>query len=248
MWRKFGTLAIAAVLVALQRSGARGAQTAAPAAGAGPADGHAGGSAEYRGDAAAGVAKDDSRQFGCDPDDPGPVATDLSPAITAEGGGQGDAQGRGLAACGVAEVVRDDGHACWMAGSGRGACLCGIHAAASNSLGEEVLGMRWPDVGNGYNWGLRTQDPSGDDMSIAQTYLEHYFKDASRRRSQHEGSAGQHPGRPRVELGAASGSSGGGAMRSIMAPPTWARMYAATGDRKYMSMSTRSAQRPRTAL
>ncbi len=52
----------------------------------------------------AGIAKDNSRHFGDDPDDGGPIATDLSPSLDSGCGGEGDAEGWGLATGAVGAV------------------------------------------------------------------------------------------------------------------------------------------------
>jgi unsaturated rhamnogalacturonyl hydrolase len=186
----------------------------------------------------AGIAKDDSREFGSDPDDPGPLATDLSPAVTQAA---------------VAKAVRKV--ADWQLGQtqqyfttidrakqldGRiwtWSVLYTGFMAAADTLNEAKYRDAMEQVGKGYNWGLRTtNNPSGDDMSIAQMYLELYLRDKEPAeiatiQSALDGILAA----PRVELGGNRRIAWWWCDALYMAPPTWARMYAATGDKKYVT-------------
>jgi unsaturated rhamnogalacturonyl hydrolase len=186
----------------------------------------------------AGIAKDDSREFGSDPDDPGPLAKDLSPAITPAA---------------VAKAVRKV--ADWQLGQtqqyfitidrakqldGRiwtWSVLYTGFMAAADTLNEAKYRDAMEQIGKAYNWGLRTSNnPSGDDMSIAQMYLELYLKDKDPAeiapiQSALDGILAA----PRVPLGTDRRIAWWWCDALYMAPPTWARMYAATGDRKYIA-------------
>jgi unsaturated rhamnogalacturonyl hydrolase len=186
----------------------------------------------------AGIAKDDSREFGSDPDDPGPLAKDLSPALTPAA---------------VSKAVRKV--ADWQLGQtqqyftsidrakqldGRiwtWSVLYTGFMGAADALNEPRYRDAMEQVGKGYNWGLRTvNNPSGDDMSIAQMYLELYLKDKDPAeiatiQSALDGILAA----PRVELGSDRKIAWWWCDALYMAPPTWARMYAATGDKKYIA-------------
>jgi unsaturated rhamnogalacturonyl hydrolase len=186
----------------------------------------------------AGIAKDDSREFGSDPDNPGPLAKDLSPAITTAA---------------VSTAVRKV--ADWQLGQtqqyfttidkarqldGRiwtWSVLYTGFMAAANTLNDAKYRDAMEQVGKGYNWGLRTlNNPSGDDMSIAQMYLELYLKDKDPAeiapiQSALDGILAA----PRIPLGTNQRIAWWWCDALYMAPPTWARMYAATGDKKYIA-------------
>ena len=91
----------------------------------------------------AGIAKDNSRHFGSDPDDPGPLAKDLSPAMTPAAVGTamrkvGDWQlAQSQQYFGVADHALLDGRIwTWSA-------LYAGYMAASASLGEAGIATRW---------------------------------------------------------------------------------------------------------
>jgi unsaturated rhamnogalacturonyl hydrolase len=185
----------------------------------------------------AGIAKDDSREFGSDPDDPGPLAKDLSPAITPKA---------------VSAAVRKV--ADWQLGQtqqyfttidrakqldGRiwtWSVLYTGFMGAADALNEPKYRDAMEQVGKGYNWGLRSMMPSGDDMSIAQMYIELYLKDKQPEQiATIQTALNNILAAPRVELGTNQRIAWWWCDALYMAPPTWARMYAATGDRKYIT-------------
>jgi rhamnogalacturonyl hydrolase YesR len=192
----------------------------------------------------AGIAKDASRQFGSAPDDPGPLAKDLSPAITPAAV---EAAVRKVADWQLAQsqqyfTVIDrarnlDGRI-WT-----WSVLYTGFMAAADELNEPRYRDAMEKVGEAYNWGLRsTRMPSGDDQSIAQMYLELYLKD--RKPEQIAPIKDALDGilaAPRVQL--ADQLQPGSRQRIAwwwcdalyMTPPLWARMYAATGDKKYIN-------------
>ncbi len=185
----------------------------------------------------AGIAKDNSREFGSSPDNPGPLAKDLSPAITTAAV---DAAVRKVADWQLAQsqqyfTVIDptrqlDGRI-WT-----WSVLYTGYMAAGSTLGENKYRDAMEQVGKGYNWGLRSMLPSGDDMSIAQTYLELYLQDKQPEQiATIQTALNNILAAPRVELGTNQKIAWWWCDALFMAPPTWARMYAATGDAKYIS-------------
>ena len=187
----------------------------------------------------AGIAKDNSRKFGSDPDDPGSLAKDLSPAITPAA---------------IATAMRKV--ADWQLAqsqnyftaidSARPHLLDGRiwtwsvlytgYMAAASELGENKYRDAMEQVGKAYNWGLRSETPSGDDMSIAQMYLELYLTDKKPEEiAPIQTALNNILSAPRVPLGTSQRIAWWWCDALYMAPPTWARMYAATGDPKYIS-------------
>jgi unsaturated rhamnogalacturonyl hydrolase len=187
----------------------------------------------------AGIAKDNSRQFGSDPDDPGPLAKDLSAAITPEAVG---AAMRKVADWQLAQSQKyfttlDSGRPHLLDGRiWTWSALYAGYMAASSSLGEDKYRDAMEQVGKAYNWGLRSPLPSGDDMSIAQMYLELYLTDKQPEQlAPIKTALDAILAAPRVELGSNQKIAWWWCDALFMAPPTWARMYAATGDTKYIS-------------
>jgi unsaturated rhamnogalacturonyl hydrolase len=184
----------------------------------------------------AGIAKDDSREFGSDPDNPGPLAKNLSPAIKPA---PVAAAMRKVADWQLAQsqqyfTVIDkarmlDGRI-WT-----WSVLYAGFMAASSSLGDTKYRDDMEQVGKAYNWELRSKVPGADDQSLAQTYLELYLLEkqpdqiAPTRTALDAVLAA-----PRVELGSNQKIAWWWCDALFMAPPVWARMYAATGDPKYI--------------
>lgn len=172
----------------------------------------------------AGIAKDNSRHFGDDPEDGGPLATDISAKLT-----QRD----------VDKVIRKV--ADWELSRGEqyfdqiwtSSVLYTGFMAASDSTGDPKYRNAMQAVGEKYKWQLRHHNPNADDQSIAQTYLELYLHDQKKhpewiKTTQDELdaliTAPEDPKRiPWWWCDAL-----------FMAPPLWARMSTATGDPKYL--------------
>jgi rhamnogalacturonyl hydrolase YesR len=184
----------------------------------------------------AGINRDNSRGFGSSPDDPGPLAKDLLPAITPAAVG---AATRKVADWQLKQSQKDfttidrarqyDGRI-WT-----WSVLYTGYMAAASSLHEDKYRDAMEQVGKGYNWGLRSDHPSGDDMSIAQMYLELYLQDKKPEEiAPIQTALNNILAAPRVELGASQRIAWWWCDALYMAPPTWARMYAATGDTKYI--------------
>ena len=142
------------------------------------ADRHSRRSAEYRSHRLAGIAKDDSREFGSDPDDPGPLAKDLSPALKTAAI---DKAIRKVADWQLAQSSQYFGtidRANQLDGRiWTWSVLYTGYSAAADTLNEPHYRDAMEKVGEGHQWGLAHPLPHGDDMSIAQMYLELYLHD-----------------------------------------------------------------------
>ncbi len=184
----------------------------------------------------AGIAKDNSREFGSDPDDPGPLAKDLSPAITKAAVGTAMrkvadwqlAQSQQYFTA-IDRARQLDGRI-WT-----WSVLYAGYSAAAATLPEEKYRDAMEKIGQAYNWGLRAAVPGGDDQSIAQMYLELYLTDKKPEQIAPTKTALDAVlAAPRVELGSNQKIAWYWCDALFMAPPVWARMYAATGDMKYI--------------
>jgi len=175
----------------------------------------------------AGIAKDNSRHFGDDPDDAGPLATDLS---------------YGIAPAEVGKAMRKV--ADWQLARSQPyfdriwtwSILYSGFMATSDSLKDPKYRDAMMAMGTKFDWKLRSHLPNADDQSVGQTYLELYLlkKDP----------AMMEPTRSELDalLTAPRMSKIPGKELPwwwcdalFMGPPVWSRMYAATGDRKYIS-------------
>ena len=180
---------------------------------------------------------DTNRRFGSVPDDPGPLAKDLSPRlmpkrIAAAMHKVADwqlAQSQEYFA--VFDRTRQLDGRIWT----WGALYSGL-MAASESLGDPKYANVMRDMGKTYKWELSTTESGANQHSLAQTYLELYLMD-----KQPEELAPTQAifdgilARPRVELGANRRIEWWWCDALFMAPPAWARLYAATGDKKYLA-------------
>jgi len=174
----------------------------------------------------AGIAKDNARHFGDDPDNAGPIATDLSYSTKPKA---------------VAKAMRKV--ADWQLERSRlyfdriwtWSVLYTGFMAASDALDDPKYRDAMLTMGQKYNWQLRSHLPDADDQSLAQTYLELYLlkKDpAMLRPAQSELDAIL--AAPRESAIPGKEIAWWWCDALFMAPPVWARMYAATGDRKYI--------------
>ena len=173
------------------------------------------------------IATNAARHFGDAPDDPGPIATDLSYSIKPKP---------------VAKAMRKV--ADWQLERSQPyfdriwtwSVLYSGFMAASDSLGDPKYRDAMTAMAQKFDWKLKSHLPNADDQSVAQTYLELYFlkKDpAMITPTQQELDA---------ILAAPRGSTVPGKEIAwwwcdalFMAPPVWSRMYTATGDRKYIN-------------
>jgi len=174
----------------------------------------------------AGIAKDNSRHFGDDPDDGGPMATDLSASLDPP------TVGKAMRKVGDWQLARSQEYfdRIWT-----WSVLYGGFMAASDSLDDTKYRDAMEAMGKKFDWQLRSHLPDADDQSVGQTYLELYLlkKDpamvAPTRAELDALLAG-----PRVSKKAGKTIPWWWCDALFMAPPVWSRMYAATGDRKYI--------------
>ena len=175
----------------------------------------------------AGIAKDNSRHFGDDPEDGGPIARDLSASLDPA------AVGVAMRKVGDWQMARSEPYfdRIWT-----WSVLYSGYMAAADSLGEVKYRDAMETMGKKFDWQLRSHLPDADDQSVAQTYLELYLlkKDPAMlapARSELDALLAA----PHVSRRAGKGISWWWCDALFMAPPVWARMYAATGDRKYIT-------------
>jgi len=172
------------------------------------------------------IATNAARHFGDAPDDPGPIANDLSYSIKPAA---------------VAKAMRKV--ADWQLARSQpyfdriwtwSVLYAGL-MAASDSLGDAKYRDATMAMSQKFDWKLRSHLPNADDQSVAQTYLEFYLINKDPAIIQPT----------QAELDAILDAPRGSAIPGkeiawwwcdalFMAPPVWARMYAATGDRKYI--------------
>jgi rhamnogalacturonyl hydrolase YesR len=173
------------------------------------------------------IATNEARHFGDAPDDPGPLATDLAystkPAAVAK----------------AMHKVAD-----WQLQRSQPffdriwtwSILYSGFMAASDSLNDPKYRDAMFAMSQKFGWQIRSHLPNADDQSVAQTYLELYLlkKDPAMILA------------TQTELDALLAAPRGSAVTGkeiawwwcdalFMAPPVWSRMYAATGDRKYIT-------------
>jgi unsaturated rhamnogalacturonyl hydrolase len=175
----------------------------------------------------AGIAKDNSRHFGDDPDDGGPMATNLSPALTPA------ATERAMRLVGDWELARSQPYfdRIWT-----WSVLYSGFMAASDELADSKYSDAMEKMSRGFDWQLRSRLPNADDQSVGQTYAELYLKKKdpamiAPTRSDLDAILTT----PYVAKDATRGIPWWWCDALFMAPPVWARMYAATGDRKYIT-------------
>jgi unsaturated rhamnogalacturonyl hydrolase len=174
-----------------------------------------------------GIDRDIAQHFGDAPTNPGPLATDLSPALTPAAIDQATRK--------VAdwELARSQPYfdRTWT-----WSVLYTGFMAASQSTGDPKYRDAMRSMSQSFDWSLRDRLPNADDQSIAQTYLELYLlnapKDPARiapTRSDLDALLPLNtlkPGDPRIPWWWCDAL--------FMAPPVWARMYAATNDHAYI--------------
>ena len=172
------------------------------------------------------IAMNERRHFGNAPDNPGPLATDLSYSTKPK------AVGKAMRKVADWQLAQSQEYfdRIWT-----WSVLYSGFMAASGSLDEPKYRDAMIAMGEKFEWKLRSHLPNADDQSVAQTYLEMYLlkKDAAMLKP------------TQAELDAVLAAPRGSAVPGkeiawwwcdalFMAPPVWARMYAATGDKKYI--------------
>ena len=175
----------------------------------------------------ANIATNERRHFGDAPDDPGPLAPDLSYSIKPKA---------------VAVAMRKV--ADWQLERSQPyfdriwtwSVLYSGFMATSDSLHDMKYRDAMEAMGKKFDWQVRSKLPNADDQSIGQTYLELYLlkKDPAMMRPTQEALD--------AVLAAPRDSKVPGKEipwwwcdALFMAPPVWARMHAATGDHKYIA-------------
>jgi rhamnogalacturonyl hydrolase YesR len=172
------------------------------------------------------IATNERRHFGDAPDDPGPLATDLSTSTKPE------AVARAMRK--VADWQLDRAQPFFDRIWTWSALYTGF-MAASNSLDDPKYRDAMLAMGQKFEWKLSSHLPNADDQSVAQTYLELYL--------QKKDPAMIQPTQAELDAILAAPRTSTIPGKEIawwwcdalfMSPPVWARMYAATGDRKYL--------------
>ena len=171
------------------------------------------------------IDKDTSRHFGDAPLDAGPLATDLSPALNAA------AIDKVLRKVADWQLARSRPH--WDRLWTSGVMYAGF-MAASEATGDAKYRNAMLDMSRHFDFQLRERLPNADDQTIGQTYLELYSQDKR----------ASYIGKTRAELddliGMKTVARGDARLpwwwcdALFMAPPVWAKMYQATGERKYI--------------
>ncbi len=167
-----------------------------------------------------------TRHFGYAPDDPGPLATDLSYSTKPA------AVGKAMRKVADWQLKTSQQYLdriwTWSA-------LYTGFMAASDSLNDPKYRDAMLAMSQKFDWQLRSHLPNADDQSVAQTYLEFYLlkKDPVMiKPTQTELDAIL--AAPRTSTVPGKEIAWWWCDALFMAPPVWARMYAATGDRKYI--------------
>jgi rhamnogalacturonyl hydrolase YesR len=171
------------------------------------------------------VDKDTSRHFGDAPADPGPLATDLSAAL------EPAAIERALRKVADWQLARSQPYfdRIWTS-----SVMYSGFMAASGATGDPKYRNAMFEMAKKFDWQLRDRLPNADDLSIGQTYLELYFQE-------------KRPsliGLTRAELDDLLPLTTVKPKDAripwwwcdalFMAPPVWAKMVKATGERKYL--------------
>ena len=175
----------------------------------------------------AGIQKDTARHFGDAPENPGPKAADLSPAL------QPQAIGKAMRKVADWQLARAEPYfdRIWT-----WSVLYSGFMAASSATGDPRYAQSMETMGEKFDWQPRSPMPNADDQSVGQTYLELYLQ-------QHKLQM-QAPTRAALDALLSSPPlhvpTGQAPIpwwwcdALFMAPPVWSRMYAVTHDRKYL--------------
>jgi unsaturated rhamnogalacturonyl hydrolase len=173
------------------------------------------------------IDKDTSRHFGNSPTDPGPFATNLSPALKPKAI---DAASRKVADW---ELMNWQP---WFDQTWTSSVLYTGFMAESDSTGDPKYWVAMAEVAKKYDNSLKDRLPNADAQSIAQMYLELYLKGGKKDKALIASTQADldsvigldtlKPGDARLPWWWCDAL--------FMAPPVWARMYAATGDARYI--------------
>ena len=175
----------------------------------------------------ANIANNEMRHFGDAPDNPGPLAKDLSYSIKPA------AVAKAMRKVGDWQLERAEPYfdRIWT-----WSVLYVGFMAASDSLGDPKYRDAMLAMSQKFDWQLRGQLPNADDQSIAQAYLEFYLikKDPAMLRPT-QTTLNAILAAPRTSAIPGKEIAWWWCDALFMAPPVWAEMYAATGDGKYTS-------------
>jgi rhamnogalacturonyl hydrolase YesR len=171
------------------------------------------------------VDKDTGRFFGDAPVDAGALATDLSPALTPA------AIDQALRKVADWQLARTMPHLdrIWTS-----SVLFAGFIEASAATGDPKYRDAMLAMAQKFDWQLRTPYPNADDISVAQTYLDLYLQAPSPKKIAHT--------REQLDILINLKTLKPGDDRLpwwwcdalFMAPPVWAKMYRATGERRYL--------------
>lgn len=175
----------------------------------------------------ANIANNEMRHFGDAPDNPGPLATDLSYSIKPA------AVAKAMRKVADWQLARSQPYfdRVWTWST-----LYVGFLAAADSLNEPKYRDAMMDMGKKFEWKLRGNRPNADDQSVGQAYLDLYMLKKDQAMIQ--------PTKDVLDTVLASPRTYTIPGKEIewwwcdalfMSPPLWARMYAATGDRKYIT-------------
>jgi unsaturated rhamnogalacturonyl hydrolase len=188
-----------------------------------------------------GIDKDTSRHFGDSPADPGPIASDLSPAITPAAI---DAAARKVADW---QLTRSEPYfdRIWT-----WSVLYSGFIATSDETGDPKYRDAMTAMAKKFDWAERSKLSNADDQSVGQTYLELYLEGGKKN------SAMIAPTQANLDsvIDFATLKPGDAKIpwwwcdSLFMSPPVWVRMYAATGDHKYIDYVNTNWQRTYDAL
>jgi rhamnogalacturonyl hydrolase YesR len=171
------------------------------------------------------VDKDTSRHFGDAPANPGPLATDLSSAL------EPAAIDKALRKVADWQLARSQPHfdRIWTS-----SVMYAGFMAASQATGDAKYRNAMLEMSNKFDFQLRGRLPNADDVSIGQTYIDLYFQEKrpsllNLTKAELEDLlplATLKPNDARIPWWWCDAL--------FMAPPVWAKMFKATGDRKYL--------------
>jgi rhamnogalacturonyl hydrolase YesR len=177
-----------------------------------------------------------TRKFGSVPDDPGPLATDLSAKLKPKAVASAMrkvadwqlAQSQQYFAAFDRSKQLDGTIWTW------GALYSGL-MAASESLGDPKYANVMRETGKAYNWELSKTESGANQHSMAQTYLELYLMDKKPEElAPTQATFDGILARPRVELGTGRRIEWWWCDALFMAPPVLSKLSTITGDRKYL--------------
>lgn len=176
------------------------------------------------------IDKDNGRHFGSSPEDGGPMATDLSPALT------GPAIAKAMRKVADWELQTNQPYfdQIWTSSA-----LYTGYMAAARSLNEPKYRDAMLATAEKFDWGLRSKNyPNADDQAIAQMYLELYLEQPAGKRDPHRIEAIKAALDSEINLKTLTPTDTRlpwwWCDALFMAPPVWSHMYKATGDHKYI--------------